>query len=276
MKIYSQFITEIKSHSHILDESNFSVLKSEESLTQVFDIKKDKFKVKVIMTEEMKRDNHDYFGYAFMVSSSLLMALNIAALGHFTWTVGNSMFWFCEHIGPSGKRDKIIMKQKDLSFPAERRELTEGEIRNSIIILGSLLYEPDQTFRQEYLKGITHLSAGFGDLVFSREAFANFYRSFEYFITTRVLKKSKLSNEVKDIQEGMLLLGLSDEFCEEFINLYKLRSEQVMHAQREPKEIDTDDVIKIKVFTDFALHKYYRAKADRWLEEQRKESGFIE
>jgi len=232
--------------------------------------------VKVIMTEEMKRENQDYFGYAFMVSSSFLMALNIAALGHFTWTVGNSMFWYCEHIGPSGKMDKVFMKSKDVSFSVEKRKLTEGEIRNSIIILGSLLYETDQTFRQEYLKGITHLSAGFGDLVFYREAFANFYRSFEYFITKRVMKKSKLTNEVKDIQEGIHLLGLSDEFCEEFINLYKIRSEQVMHAQREPKEMDTDDVLKIKVFTDYVLHKYYRSQGDEWLNKQRKAGRFVD
>ena len=275
MKKYSRFITQIRSHSHILDESAFSILMSEQSITQVFNVTQDSFKVAVIMTEDMKKENTDYFGYAFGVSASFLVALNIAALGHFTWTVGNRMFWHCEHIGPSGKIENVFMNSKDVSFPIEKRMLTDGEVRNSMIILASLLRETDQTFRKEYLKGITHLSSGFGDLVFSREAFANFYRAFEYFITTRVLKKTKLTNEVKELKEGICLLGLSDEFCDEFTSLYKVRSEQVMHAQREPKEMDMDDVLKIKVFKDYALHTYYRSQADQWLKEKRKADSLI-
>jgi hypothetical protein len=273
MKIYSRFITEVKSHSHILDKSAFSVLMSEQLLTRVFNVTRDSFKVEVIMTEDMKKINTDYFGYAFGVSSSFLVALNIAALGHFTWTVGNRMFWYCEHIGPSGKPEQVFMNSKDLIFPTEKRNLSEGEVKNSMIIFGSLLRDTDQNFRKEYLKGVIHLNAGFGDLVFSREAFANFYRSFEYFITTRVLKKKKLENELKDLKQGIRSLGLSDEFCEEFGNLYKIRSEQVMHAQRGPKNMDIEDVLKIKVFTDYALHTYYRTKANQWLTEQRAKKG---
>ena len=154
MKTYSRFITQIRSHSHILDESAFSILMSEQSITQVFNVTQDSFKVAVIMTEDMKKENTDYFGYAFGVSASFLVALNIAALGHFTWTVGNRMFWHCEHIGPSGKIENVFMNSKDVSFPIEKRMLTDGEVRNSMIILASLLRETDQTFRKEYLKGI--------------------------------------------------------------------------------------------------------------------------
>jgi hypothetical protein len=275
MNVYSRFITEIRSYSHILNQSAFALLMREEPLTRVLDVKEDRFKIEVIMTDEMKTTNKDYFGYAFLVSSNFLMAMNIAALGHFTWLSGNQMFWHCEHIGPSGKMEQILMKSKEMPFPTEKTLLTEGEVRNALIILGSLLREVDHNFRREYLKGIVHLDTGYGDLVFYREAFANFYRSFEYFMTTRVLKKKKLGNEVKELQEGMRSLGMSDQFCEEFENLYRLRSEQVMHAQREPKQIDADDVIKIKVFTDYALHKHYRSRADQWLSEQRKD-GSIE
>ena len=253
----------------------FAVLMSEESLVRVLDIKEDRFKVEVRMTEEMKEVNKDYFGYGFLVSSNFLMALNIAALGHFTWTIGNRMFWHCEHIGPSGKVEQILMRSPDVPLTDEKRLLTEGEVRNSIIICGSLLREAEDDFRREYLKGIIHLNAGFGDLVFHREAFANFYRSFEYFVTTRVLKKKKLAKEVKDLTEGIRLMGLKDQFCDEFVSLYKKRSEQVMHAQRTPKTINVDDVLKMKVFTDYALNRYYRAKADQWLE-QRKKNGYTE
>ena len=249
---------------------------SEQSPTQVFDVSKDSFKVAVIMTEEMKRKNTDYFGYAFGVSASFLVALNIAALGHFTWTLGNRMFWHCEHIGPSGKRENVFLNSKEISFPIEKSALTGREVKEAIKICASILRDTDQTFRQEYLKGIIHLNAGFGDLVFSREAFANFYRSFEYFITTRVLKKTKLTNEMKELKEGMVLLGLSDKYCEEITSLYRVRSEQVMHAQKEPKKMDMDDVLKIKAFTDYALHKYYRSQADEWLNEKRKADNLIE
>ncbi len=271
MDVYSRFISEIKTYSHVLNESAFAILMREEPLIRVLYVKEDRIKIEVIMTEEIRKTIKDYFGYAFAVSSSFLMALNIAALGHFTWLFGNRMFWFCEHIGPSGQMEQILVGSKNISFPTEKTELTEGEVRNSVIICGSLLREVEQDFRREYLRGIIHLEAGFADLVFYREAFANFYRSFEYFMTTRVLKKKRLKNEIKELQEGIRSLGLSEDFCEEFRNLYKTRSEQVMHAQRIPKEIDGEDVLKIKVFTDYALHRYYRSKADEWLGQRRKD-----
>ncbi len=270
MDIYSRFISEIKSYSHILSESAFAILMCEEPIIRVLDVKQDKLKIEVIMTEEMRKINKDYFGYAFMVSSSFLMALNITALGHFTWLSGNRTFWSCEHIGPSGEIEKILVGSKNISLYKEKKDLTEGKVRKSVNICGSILHEAEQDFRREYLKGIIHLDAGYADLVFYREAFANFYRSFEYFITTKVLKKKKLKNEVRELQEGIRSLGLSEDFCEEFRNLYKTRSEQVMHAQRVPKEIDDEDILKIKSFADYVLHTYYRSKAEEWLEQWRR------
>ena len=78
MNVYSRFITEIRSYSHILEKPVFAVLMNEESLVRVLNIKGDVFKAEVTMTEEMKEVNKDYFGYGFLVSSNFLMALNIA------------------------------------------------------------------------------------------------------------------------------------------------------------------------------------------------------
>ncbi len=270
MNVYSRFISEIKSYSHILSESTFAILMCDEPIIRVLDVKQDKLKIEVIMTEEMKKINKDYFGYAFMVSSSFLMALNIAALGHFTWLSGNRTFWSCEHIGPSGETDQIFVGSKNISLYKEKIELKEGEVRKSVNICGAILNEDEQYFRREYLKGIIHLDAGYADLVFFREAFANFYRSFEYFITAKILKEKKLKNEARELQEGIRSLGLSEDFCKEFLDLYKIRSEQVMHAQQVLKEIDADDVLKIKSFTDYALHKYYQSKAVEWVEQWQK------
>lgn len=271
MKIYSRFITEIRTYSHILNESAFAVLMRKEPLTRVFAVREDRFKLEIVMTEQMKKVNTDYFGYGFGVSSNFLMAINIASLGHFAWYPTSNTFWSCEHIGPSGKKEQVFLQPKKLPFPASKSTLTENQVKNAVLIAASLMREGEQNFRREYLKGIVHLDMGIVDLIFNREAFANFYRSFEFFMTTRVLKKKKLANELKELQEGIRLLGLPKEICEEFRNLYKIRSEQIMHAQQVPREITGEDILKIKVFTDYALHKYYRSKADEWLDQRRKD-----
>lgn len=241
---------------------------SEKTLSRVLKVSGNRLKIEILMTEDMKEKNTDYYGYAFFVSASFLMALNIASLGHFSWLSGSQLFWHCEHIGPEGNVEQTLLNSKSNSFTAEKMRLTEKEVKNAVIIAGSLMKDPDQHFRKEYLKGIVHLSSNLGDLDFSKEAFANFYRSFEYFVTSQIFKKKKLSNELKELQEGIKILGLSENICEEFANLYKIRSSQVMHSQNEPKEIDIDDVIKIKVFTDFALQKYYIDKANTWLKKE--------
>jgi len=51
MKAYSRFITEIRSHSHVLNETAFRLLMSEESLTRVLSVTEDSLKIEVIMTE---------------------------------------------------------------------------------------------------------------------------------------------------------------------------------------------------------------------------------
>jgi hypothetical protein len=236
-------------------------------LTRVIEVKEDRFKLEVIMTEEMTKVNKDYWGYALVISSSYLMALNVAALGYFTWISGNRMFWHCDLTGPDGKVEQVFMHaENELFSAAEKTTLSENEVRNSMIIYGSILREEDQSFRREYLSGILHLDIGFADLTFYREAFANFYRSFELFVTARVLKKKKLKNELKEFQDALFSLGLSKEMSEEFRVLYKLRSEQVMHAQKIPKEVSSEDALKMKVFADYVLHKYYRSKAEEWRE----------
>ena len=100
----------------------------------------------------------------------------------------------------------------------------------------------------------------------------NFYRLFEYFVTRKILKISKLKNELKQFKKVISDFGMSSEIIDEFTNTYKLRSEQIMHAQRDQVEVDPDDVIKIKAYLDFALHKHYRKIADEWLKERRSAS----
>ncbi len=78
-----------------------------------------------------------------------------------------------------------------------------------------------------------------------------------------------LKKEVMDLSKGLRMSGLSDEFIVEFKNLYKIRSAQIMHAQREQSEITQDDVIKMKSYIDYLLRRYYTKIANKWLEERR-------
>ncbi len=55
---------------------------------------------------------------------------------------------------------------------------------------------------------------------------------------------------------------MKKEVAEEFNRLYQLRSEQVMHAQQQQEPVPLDDVIKMKVFLDYVLYKFYKKIAD--------------
>jgi hypothetical protein len=56
----------------------------------------------------------------------------------------------------------------------------------------------------------------FFDIPFRKEAFANFYRSFEYFVTNRILKTKKLKNELKQFKEVLQSLDLKPEVVQMF------------------------------------------------------------
>ena len=60
------------------------------------------------------------------------------------------------------------------------------------------------------------MGLSFADINFDKEAFANFYRSFEYFITRKILQVKMLKKEVMDLSKGLRMSGLSDEFIVEF------------------------------------------------------------
>ena len=45
MNIYSRFISEIRTYSHILNESAFAVLMRKEPLTRVLAVREDRFKL---------------------------------------------------------------------------------------------------------------------------------------------------------------------------------------------------------------------------------------
>lgn len=256
----------IHSHSHFLEDKAFAVLMREEAATQVTKVTKAQIEATIKATKENFRTIEDFFPTAHLIASNFIMSLNIASLGHFTWVAGNQLYPTYD-VDPIDKSKRIVLSAEP-TFPSEERYLTESEVRQAAIIYGSILREIDQNIRQEYVKGILHLGLSFGDINFNKEAFGNFYRSFEYFVTRKILQVKKLKNEEKELTKAIKSAGLSKEVVEEFNGLYRIRSEQVMHAQRPQVEITQDDVLKMKVFTDFLLHRHYTAIANKWLEDR--------
>lgn len=264
----------LQSHSHNLNREAFKFLMNDASQAQVTDITKRQIEVTFKSPKKLFSNIDEFYPKAHLMASNFVMAINIASLGHFTWLDGNHLFPTYHHPQSKTKETrKYIIFTKQKNYPINILNITEKEVRNTADIYGALLYEEDQYIRKEYVKGIIHFGLSFHDINFDKDAFANFYRLFEHFVTKRILKQSKLKNELKEFGKALSNLGLSSEYTDEFTNLYKLRSEQVMHAQKDQVNINVDDVIKIKAILDYTLHKYYKEIADKSLEEMRSASN---
>lgn len=109
----------------------------------------------------------------------------------------------------------------------------------------------------EYIKGLYNLHQTFLNLNFVNEAFANFYKAFEYFCTIYYLKKKKLDNEKKEMKAALRAFGFKEEIVNDFDPIYVARCSEIMHAQQGLKSVNIDHVIKLKIFLDSLLHKHY-------------------
>ncbi len=264
----------LQSHSHNLNRKAFKHLMNDASQAQVTYITQRQIEVTFKSPKRLFSNLDEFYPKAHLMASNFVMAINIASLGHFTWLDGNHLFPTYHHPQSKTKETrKNIIYTTQRNYPSDILKITEKQVKNTAHIYGALLYEEDQYIRKEYVKGIIHFGLSFQDINFDKDAFANFYRLLEYFVTKRILKQSKLKNELKEFEKALSNLGLAKEFTDEFANLYKLRSEQVMHAQKDQINIDMDDVIKIKVLLDYTLHKHYIKIADQGLEEIRSASN---
>jgi hypothetical protein len=118
----------------------------------------------------------------------------------------------------------------------------------------------------EYTKGILLLRTNFSEITFFREAFMCFWRALENFVGTRILKVTKLKNELRDLQRGLIKIGLSSELDAEFKELYIIRSSQVAHAQTTVRDVTFDEVMKVKALLDFVMHKTFKPQGVQALE----------
>jgi hypothetical protein len=204
--------------------------------------------------------------HAHWSASCFLIALNIATVGYFYWNESPSLhpIYRVQESSATESDQKTTWQQPPQELFTELRELSDLDVQNIIIIFGSLSQDRDSNSRIEYLKGLLHISASHVDVSFYREAFGNFYRCIESFITQRILQVKQLSNEVKDIQCGLKSLGCDDVLLAAFKEIYAIRSNQFAHAQKPQRPFEFDDVLKAKAFADLVMQKYYRAEAEKW------------
>ena len=249
----------VRSYSHRLNNEAFSFLMSGDKNIFVTEVKEKSFLLSCVNERADYKTVEHFALIAHFCFSNFIMALNIATLGRFTWDLGISALPMYKLVGPQNEEDtKTILLQMVKKKDNDIIDITKNEIQNTALLYGALAKEKESNVRKEYLKGILHLSLDFFDIDFHREAFGNFYRSFENFTTERILKVRKLTNELKQMQKVIIDFGLGNNVAEEFHCLYQLRSNQIMHAQKKQVEIKMDDVLNIKAILDFILHKVYQ------------------
>lgn len=233
-----------------------------ESGISVSKIQESSFIVTVTNRFEHVETVEHFVATAHNIISAFVMSLNIATLGHFVWASGRGTYLPYELIDPycenTSKRLLVAFNSKSKTWGIDLSNITREEVRRAALLFIALAKEMDSNVRREYIKGIIHLSLDVHDISFHKEAFANFYRSLEFLVTERVLKVKKLKNELKQIQDAIQSLGFQSDLVEEFESLYKLRGDQVMHAQKKQNEIERDDAYKMKVLLDAMLYKIYQ------------------
>jgi hypothetical protein len=236
------------------------MLSTESLLVQVFDVKDDSFFLGVRNPDAPEQADLEFVSRAYNIIDTWLIAFNIASLGHFEWY---DKMWNAHTLSlfkPGDKPHAIGFETNSTyKYPIDRENLTTGMVSKAALVFMALANEDNILMLKEYLRGMYHLGLEFFDLSFEKEAFANFYRAFEFFMTAKILKVTKLGNELKMFEEGFNCIGVEGGAVEMFRkDLYPLRGEQVMHAQREQRQISWDDAAKMKILADVVMHQYYK------------------
>ena len=251
---------QVRCHSHNLNEDAFAVLRMAECTFNVYDIKEDTFFLAVQSRglPDVMQDGFAAFGAGSL--SFFLMALNVGTGGHFEWADKASHIASYSIVNNTQEEASAVVSREIYSFPENaKKALKEEDIEIAVALLEPIAKEPDSHVRTEYLQGIYHLGFTFYNLEFQKAAFANFYRLAEYFVTKKILKKRKLSKELKEFETAFEIIDLPESLVALFRSeLYPLRSSQVMHSQGPQREIEWDEALKMKIVTDAIMNRVYR------------------
>lgn len=162
-----------------------------------------------------------------------------------------------------GKFDDLLFlhRESNYKFNEDLLEINKDLVWRSLKIMIALGGERDQVFISEYIKGIYNLHNTFFNINFKNESFSNFYRAFEYFCTTKILNLKKLTNEKTQLKSVLSEFGFKQDVLEVFDSIYVVRCNEIMHAQKGLNtEVDMETLVRLKIFLDSILHKYYEPK----------------
>lgn len=187
-----------------------------------------------------------FFAKCHDIISHFLLAINVATLGHFTWDfrfVSPAPYLFVDERNKTSHFlfGEFTRYQND----EEKLEITKGLVWRTLQLFLAIASEEDRSLKKEYIKGLYNLHHSFFDIEFLNEAFSSFYKAFEFFCTTRLLKVKKLTNEKKQLRKILSDFGFKEAVLSDFDKLYQIRCNQAMHAQKSLDSIDKEAVIRI-------------------------------
>ncbi|MEQ1861834.1 MAG: hypothetical protein ABMA13_18095 [Chthoniobacteraceae bacterium] len=258
---------QIRSHSHFFEPGVFEMLERPSCHINVYDVKEDTFFLGIHSEHSPPNSRADFNEAGTFILSEFLIALNVGSMGHFEWAAKTAAPPTYSLFNKDTRSAVGLASARHYKYPEKKSPLTNEDLGRAVVVFEGLCNEPNNYVRTEYLKGIYHLGLEFFDLTFRKDAFANFYRAFEHFVTDRVLRVAKLTNELKQMAEAMRQVGLPESMVGAFgPDLYRLRCEQVMHSQKQQVEITWEDAAKMKAYADTMMLAFYFppwAKASR-------------
>jgi hypothetical protein len=255
--------TRIKSYHHILNADAFKIFMTDKHSFKISNVQSCSFDLSIKANPD--ESESDLTSRAHSIINYYLVALNIATLGHFSWDfqLVSPVPYFSSNT--PGDFDKFIFlhKKSDFEFDEDLLEINGNLIWQSLKIMIALMEEKDEVFIGEYTKGIFGLHYSLFNINFKNESFSSFYRAFEYFCTQRILKIKSLNNEKKQLKSVLIDFGFEKEITDGFDKIYQIRCNDIMHAQKGLNDgVDLDVLLRLKIFLDSILHKYYASKWD--------------
>jgi hypothetical protein len=85
-----------------------------------------------------------------------------------------------------------IVVQESFDEDLSDQVIDQNQIIESLWLYGALANEKTDELVSEYLKGLIHLSLNYPGTHFEKDAFSNFYRTFEHLVTNRLLGKKEI------------------------------------------------------------------------------------
>jgi hypothetical protein len=253
----------VRSRMHKLTPAAFELLLSRRAAIFVEDVTDFSF---VLGTENRLGDTvstERFSASAHLSLTSVVMGLSIATFGVFLWEPLPNVGTLYERKDEEGRISVYTLLWPDREQPLPGFDIAEGEVRRALQMYAVLATEHEQNVRIEYLKGLMHLELKNGDVTFYRDAFSNFYRSLEWLVVQRMREGRRPSNELETYRSVLKEAGIAPEGIEEFEGLYRIRCEQVGHAQKPQRHVSRDDALKMKALADLLFNRVYgRVTAD--------------